>query len=84
MTGRVKGDHGDTLDLDLFTVTHAHGDDVNPALLTHNGDAAGAVAKFSQAGDVICVDVLIYRFDQLEIEIVKELNVPINPLQHGI
>ena len=71
--GRVEHVERQALDSQLVALRHAHGDDIDPRLLAHHGDAVRAVAKRAEAGDVVGVDVSVDRLDQLEIELFHEL-----------
>ena len=54
------------------------------AILAHHGDAVRAVAQRAEPGDVIGVDVRVHRLDQLEVELLHQLQVAIDLLQHRI
>ena len=54
------------------------------AMLAHHGDAVRAVAQRAEPGDVVGMQVRVDRLDQLEIELVHELQVAVDLLQHRI
>ncbi len=44
----------------------------------------GFVAQRSKAGDVICVQMCVDRFDELQIELADELKIAINLFENRI
>ena len=84
MAGGVEHIEAEPLDGQLVAFGDAHRNDVDIALLTHDGDAAGAVAQGAKAGDVVGVEVGVDGFDKLEIEFAHELQVTVDLFQHGV
>ena len=81
---RVKHIEAQPLDLYAVAFRHPHGDDVGVRLLAHHRDAMGAVAKRTQSGDMVGVQMRIDGLDQLEIELAHELQIAVDLLQHRI
>ena len=80
----VEHVEADALHLDAVAVRHPHRDDVHRAALSHHRDAPAPVAQRAEPGDVIGVDVGVYRLDQLQIQLVHEPEVAVHLLQHGV
>jgi hypothetical protein len=72
------------LDPQPVAVADPHGDDIDPALLAHHGDAAGAVAQRAEAGDVVGMQVGIHRLHQLQVQFADQLQVAVDPFQHRV
>ena len=81
---RVEHVERQALDGELVALGDAHGDHVDLGVLAHHGDAVRAVAQRAEPGDVVGVDVRVHGLDQLEVELVDQLQVAIDLLQHGI
>ena len=55
---------------------------IDPAVLAHDRDAAGAIAQRAKAGDVIGVKVRIHCLHQIELEFLHQAQIAVHPLQH--
>ncbi len=84
MAGRVEHVEAQALDLDAVAFGNAHRDDIGMGLLAHHGDAMGAVAQRAEPGDVIGMQMGVDGLDQFEIELVHELQIAVDLLQHRI
>ena len=84
VAGRVEHIEAQALDAELVAVGDPHRHDVDLALLAHHGDAAGAVAQRAQAGDVVGVQMRVDRLHELEVELLHQLEIAVDLLQHRI
>ena len=84
MAGRVEHVQRQPLDGELVAFRHAHGHHIDLGHLAHHRDAVRAVAQRAEPGDVVGVDVRVHRLDQLEVELLDQLQVAVDPLQHRI
>ena len=84
VAGRVQHIQGDALDGQLVALGDAHGHHVDLGHVAHDGDAMRAVAQRAEPGDVVGMDVRIHGLDQLEVQLVDELQIAVDLLQHGI
>ena len=84
VAGRVEHVERDALDRELVAFGEPHRHHVDLALLAHHGDAVGAVAQRAEPGDVVGMQMGVDRLDQLEVELVDELEVAVDLLQHRI
>ena len=83
MPRRIDDVEADALDIELVAVGQPHRNDISLRILTHHGDAAGAVAEGPKAGDVIRVKVDVDCLDQAEVELVYELEISVDLLEDG-
>jgi hypothetical protein len=79
---RVEADAA--FDLEPVALGDPHRDHVDAALGAHHGDAVGAIAQRAQAAHVIGVDVSVDRLHQLELEVLDELQIAIDPVEHRV
>ena len=84
VAGRVEHVERDALDRELVAVGEPHRHHVGLGLLAHHGDAVGAVAQRAEAGDVVGVQMRVDRLDQLEVELLHQLEIAVDLLQHRI
>ena len=84
VAGRVEHVEAHALDAEPVAVGNPHRHDVDLALLAHDRDAARAVAQRAQAGDVVGVQMRVDRLHELKIELLHQLEVAVDLLQHGI
>ena len=84
MAGRVEHVEAQALDAELVAVGDPHRHDIDLALLAHDGHAARAVAQRAEAGDVVRVQMGVDRLDELEIELLHQLEIAVDLLQHRI
>jgi hypothetical protein len=84
VTGRIEDVERYSFDRELVAVSKPHGHNVDAAVLSHHRDALRAVAQRAKSGDVVGMQVCVDRLDQLEVELLHELQVAVNLLQHRI
>ena len=84
MPRRIKHPQRYVFYVNGIAILDPHGDDVDRGLTAHHGYAAGLVAQFTEAGDVVGVTVRIDGLDQPKIEFIEQLNVTIDLFNNWI
>ena len=84
VAGGVDRVQADALDGEPVAVGDPHRDDVDFALLAHHRHASRAVAQRPEAGDVIGVKMGVDGLDQFQVELLHELEIAVDLLQHRI
>src|SRR5262249_10405191 len=84
MAGRVEHVQRHAFDGELVALGEPHRHHVDLAVLAHDRHAMGTVAQRAQPGQVIGMQMRVYRLDQSEIELVDELDVAIDLLKHRV
>ena len=84
MSGGVQRLKREPFDADPVAVADPDRHDIGLGLLAHHRDAMRALAERFEPGDVIGVEMGVDRLHQPEVEFVQELNVAIDPFEHGI
>ena len=84
VAGGIHRVEAQPLDRDRVAVGDAYRYNVNRRLLTHDGDAVGAVTKRSHGGDMIGMNMRIDHLHQLQVEFLQKLQVAVRLLEHRI
>ena len=84
MARRIKRFEAQAFDTDPVAIGDADGDHVGLGLLAHHRDAARALAQRVEPGDVVGMEMRVDRLHQPEIELLEQLDIAVDPLQHGI
>ena len=84
VAGGVEHIEAQALDRQLVAVGDPHRHHVDVALFPHHRHAAGAVAQRAQASDVVGVQMGVDRLDEPEIELLHQLEVAVDLLEHRI
>ncbi len=84
VAGRVEHVQRQALDGELVAFRHPHRDHVHLGVLAHHRDAVRAIAQRAEARDVVGMNVRVDRLDQLEVQLLHQLQVPVDLLQDGI
>ena len=84
VAGGIEHVEAQALDAEPVAVGDPHRDDVDLALLAHHCHAARAVAQRPKTGDVVGVQMRVDRFHQPKVELLHQLEVAVDLLQHRI
>ena len=84
MSGRVYGFERRPFYRQLVTIGEPHRYDIGPCLFAHHSNAMSVVTQRAQARDVIGVQMCVHSLHEFEIQLLDEMKVAIDLLQHRI
>ena len=84
MPRRVEHVERHAFDGELIALRQSHRHHIDLAAFAHHGHAMGAIAQRAEPGQVIGMQMRVHGLDQFEVELLDELDITVDLLEHRI